>query len=198
MTRTARDSTTITTDTASKEHTTMSVRRIAAASTLVALAVAVPTLPAQAAPADDPARPEHASQSALVAQVRAATARFHDVDVAIAEGYVDTHECSASADGAMGIHFVNPALIAPGAPVDPTRPPVLMYGPSASGDLELWGVEFFEPDVGQPTPVFGTVAFDGPMPGHDPEMPVHYDLHVWTGKHNPSGLYAPFNPSLSC
>ncbi|WP_353816317.1 hypothetical protein [Agromyces sp. SYSU T00266] len=188
-----------TTDTTEpKEITTMSIRRLTAAGALVALAVAVPTLPAQAAPSSDPARPDHATQSALVAQVRAATAHFHDVDVALAEGYVDTHECSSSPDGAMGIHFVNPALIAPGAQVDPTRPPVLMYGPSASGDLELWGVEFFEPDVGQPTPMFGTVPFDGPMPGHDPEMPVHYDLHVWTGQHNPSGLYAPFNPSLSC
>ncbi|RXZ42408.1 hypothetical protein ESO86_15925 [Agromyces binzhouensis] len=177
----------------------MSIRRITVASTLVALVAAAPALPAQAAqPSDEPGRPDHASQAALVAQVRAGTARFHDVDVAIAEGYLDTHECSASPAGAMGIHFINPALIAPGAPVDPSRPPVLMYGPSASGELELWGAEFFEPDVGQPTPMFGTVPFDGPMPGHDAEMPVHYDLHVWTGKHNPAGLHAPFNPSLSC
>ncbi|GAA1060988.1 PepSY domain-containing protein [Agromyces bracchium] len=198
MTPTTTDHTATTGTTEPKEITTMSIRRLTAVGALVALAVAVPTLPAQAAPAGELPRPDHASQAALVAQVRAATARFHDVEVALAEGYVDTHECSSSPDGAMGIHFINPALIAPGAPVDPTRPPVLMYGPSASGELEFWGVEFFEPDVGQPTPVFGTVAFDGPMPGHDPEMPVHYDLHVWTGKHNPSGLYAPFNPSLSC
>ena len=98
----------------------------------------------------------------------------------------------------MGYHFVNPALVAPGAPVDPAHPPVLMYGPSAAGGLELWGAEFFEPNIGQPTPVFGTQSFDGPMPGHEPGMPEHYDLHVWTGKHNPAGLYAPFNPSLSC
>jgi hypothetical protein len=29
-------------------------------------------------------------------------------------------------------------------------------------------------------------------------MPVHYDLHVWLYADNPSGLFAPFNPSLSC
>jgi len=35
------------------------------------------------------------------------------------------------------------------------------------------------------------------MPGHD-AMPVHYDLHVWVAERNPSGLFAPFNPTLSC
>ena len=29
-------------------------------------------------------------------------------------------------------------------------------------------------------------------------MPVHYDLHVWLWKHNPSGVFAPFNPDASC
>ncbi|HUG65708.1 MAG TPA: hypothetical protein VMK83_10860 [Gaiellaceae bacterium] len=41
-------------------------------------------------------------------------------------------------------------------------------------------------------------AFDGPMPGHNPFMPVHYDLHVWVAEHNPSGVFALFNPALSC
>ncbi|WP_448810506.1 hypothetical protein [Agromyces bauzanensis] len=175
-------------------------RTIVAAGLLAALAVGAQALPAAAQPDDLPAaaRPAHAAQAALLAEVRAATARFHDVDVAIAEGYQSTHECASSPDGAMGIHFVNPALIAPGAPVDPTKPPMLTYGPSASGELELWAVEYFEPEIGQPRPMLGDQPFDGPMPGHDADMPVHYDLHVWTGKHNPQGTYAPFNPSVSC
>ncbi len=28
-------------------------------------------------------------------------------------------------------------------------------------------------------------------------MPRHYDLHVWAWKHNPAGLFAPFNPKVS-
>ncbi|MBM7505253.1 hypothetical protein ACFPER_13700 [Agromyces aurantiacus] len=176
----------------------MRVHRIlTTAAVLAAVAVAGTAVPASARPVDA-IRPDHASQAALVAELRAATARFHDVDVAIAEGYLPAEECSASPAGAMGHHFVNPALIAPGAPVDASKPPVLLYGPSASGELEFWGAEFFEPNIGQPTPVFGTQQFDGPMPGHEPGMPEHYDLHVWVGKHNPDGLYAPFNPSVSC
>jgi hypothetical protein len=29
-------------------------------------------------------------------------------------------------------------------------------------------------------------------------MPIHYDLHVWLWQHNPSGLFAPWNPDVTC
>jgi hypothetical protein len=29
------------------------------------------------------------------------------------------------------------------------------------------------------------------MAGHSPDMPEHYDLHVWTWRHNPAGATAP-------
>ena len=41
-------------------------------------------------------------------------------------------------------------------------------------------------------------TFDGPMPGHNSDMPWHYDLHVWFWEDNPGGLFAPFNSALSC
>jgi len=65
----------------------------------------------------------------------------------------------------------------------------------------LAGVEYlvFEDDVttDDPPSLFGQ-EFDGPMAGHAPGMPVHYDLHVWFWHDNPNGLFAPFNPALSC
>ena len=36
--------------------------------------------------------------------------------------------------------------------------------------------------------------FDGPMEGHEPGQPVHYDLHAWMWRHNPAGELAQFNP----
>jgi len=36
------------------------------------------------------------------------------------------------------------------------------------------------------------------MPGHSRVMPIHYDLHVWLWESNASGMFAPFNPELSC
>ena len=38
------------------------------------------------------------------------------------------------------------------------------------------------------------MPFDGPMLGHEPGMPIHYDLHAWLWKQNPSGMFARWNP----
>lgn len=162
---------------------------------LVLAATVTAIAPAQAAPpADSPS-----ALNKLLAQTRAGVAKYHDVDAALAAGYVPISECvEAPGVGAMGVHYLNPALVNPGAPVNPGEPEMLTYGPSASGELELWSAEFFQPDVGQPTPTYGSQPFDGPMPGHGPGAPVHYDLHVWVGKHNPAGMFADFNPSLHC
>jgi hypothetical protein len=29
-------------------------------------------------------------------------------------------------------------------------------------------------------------------------MPVHYDLHVWLWQDNPAGMFALFNPTVTC
>ncbi|MBA2720346.1 MAG: hypothetical protein H0U52_14075 [Chloroflexi bacterium] len=80
----------------------------------------------------------------------------------------------------------------------------LLYAPNQDGQLKLVGVDYLKADAGgslatagdRPS-VFGT-PFDGPMPGHGPGMPVHYDLHVWLAERNPNGLFAQWNPAISC
>jgi hypothetical protein len=54
------------------------------------------------------------------------------------------------------------------------------------------------PSIDNPAPVLFGRTFDGPMPGHAPGMPWHYDLHVWAWEHNPAGTFSQFNPSLAC
>ncbi|GAB6859828.1 hypothetical protein [Microbacterium xylanilyticum] len=166
---------------------------ITAAATAV-LAIATIATTASGAQA---ASPSDATTEQMVAQVRAAAAHLKTAEDAIAAGYIPLGECVEGPDGAMGVHYLNPALVHPGV-VDPSYPPMLTYGTSASGRTELWAAEFYEPDLGQPTPTFGSQPFDGPMPGHSPGMPTHYDLHVWVGAHNPAGLFADFNPAVHC
>jgi hypothetical protein len=36
------------------------------------------------------------------------------------------------------------------------------------------------------------------MFGHAPGMPIHYDLHVWLWKKNPSGMFAARTPDARC
>lgn len=136
--------------------------------------------------------------------VKAATAKYHSLQQAAADGFSAHHEpCVSSPAGAMGVHHVHPARVVD-ASLDPRTPEALLYVPDSRGASTLAGVEYIYADDDQdlttdadrPT-LFGQ-PFDGPMPGHGPNMPVHYDLHVWLWSDNPSGVFAPFNPSLSC
>ncbi len=132
-----------------------------------------------------------------LASVRQATVKYHDITRALADGYIPVSGCETLPGvGAMGIHYLNPALASDLA-IDPTRPEILLYAPSEDG-LRLVGVEYFVANVGQPHPqLFGRV-FDGPMAGHGPGMPEHYDLHAWLWQANPQGVFAAWNPRVSC
>jgi hypothetical protein len=158
-----------------------------------------------------------------LAAVRRATAAFHEVERAIEAGYADPRggHCDESAAGVMGIHGANPALLQSQA-LDPAQPEVLLYLPTGGGSVRLTGVEYVQPvllrnpDTGvvapwfaqtpwpsnyivvTPTPQLFGQTFQGPMPGHVPGMPWHWDLHVWVWANNPSGMFAQWNPALSC
>ncbi len=132
-----------------------------------------------------------------LAAARKATARYHDVSRAIADGYVPAQHCvGVPGVGGMGYHYVNPSL-ARDLALDPLRPELLLYAPTANG-LKLVGVEYFVAAVGQSSPVLFNRPLDGPMAGHEPGMPTHYDLHVWLWQANPNGIFAALNPNVSC
>jgi hypothetical protein len=95
------------------------------------------------------------------AEVRAATERFQDVEVALAEGYIrDPADMCETADmmgrpasaGAMGVHYFRPDLLGITAPPNPRvsgagiytdfrAPAILLYEPQANGSLQLVAVE---------------------------------------------------------
>jgi hypothetical protein len=135
-----------------------------------------------------------------LALARRASARFHNVEAALAAGYgaitikgdlcVTHHHL-----GAMGIHYLNPALV--DGTLDPSAPELLLYEPTEQG-LRLIAVEYFTPDSGQAHPRLFARLMDGPNSTLEPEIPRHYSLHVWAWKHNPAGMFAPYNPSVSC
>ena len=139
-------------------------------------------------------------------KVRQATAKYHDVNVALADGFVPTPHCIAEPGlGVMGIHYINPPRLMD-TEVNILEPEILLYVESGNG-LKLVGVEYWfsigAPDTPVPNPaplapvIFGR-PMDGPMPAHEPGQPPHYDLHAWVWQANPSGIFAPFNPNVSC
>jgi hypothetical protein len=63
-----------------------------------------------------------------LAEVRAATAKYHDVNEALLDGYVPVGGCVALPSGpAMGIHYVN--IQAVDAELDVAEPEILVYAP---------------------------------------------------------------------
>jgi len=140
-----------------------------------------------------------------LAQVRQATAKYQDVNVALADGFIRTPACVASPDGGMGIHFINPARLMDPA-VNILEPEILLYNETPDG-MKLLGVEYFYgigapdthvPNPAPPSPVLFGRTFDGPMEQHDPGQPPHYDLHVWIWQANPSGMFTKWNPNVKC
>ena len=142
-------------------------------------------------------------------RVALATERYMNVATALADGFIQASPCEAvSGVGAMGHHYLNPARM--DGRIVLTEPEVLLYIPEG-GQLRLAGVEYILPIVQNGQPYFGTAmpatgaaptimgqTFQGPMPGHNPAMPWHFDLHVWLFDDNPAGRFAQFNPRLRC
>jgi hypothetical protein len=140
----------------------------------------------------------------LLYQARRATRAFRDLEAAKAAGYEQASDCEDDPKyGAMGIHYANPKLVADGK-LDIERPEILVYQPTLSGKLRLGAIEYFQADADQDLatdedrPWMFDVPFDGPMLGHNAEMPIHYDLHVWLYRHNPAGVFAMWNPAVEC
>jgi hypothetical protein len=138
--------------------------------------------------------PVSGTGNALLKEVHAASARYHSTKQAEAAGYVADPFCvEVPGVGGMGHHWVNSGLVDP--VFEATRPEVMLYAPDRNGTLKLVAVEYIVIDAGQPAPTFDGQPFDV---GGTPVPVAHWSLHVWLGKPNPSGLFAPFNPDVDC
>lgn len=132
-----------------------------------------------------------------LATLRKLTAAYHDPATAAKHGWtIPVTGCMANGDaGAMGEHVGNGAYIG-----DPTprveQPELLMYEPGPNGQRRLVGVEYIIPyDLyardNTPPVLFGRefARVDGSLV---------WGLHVWVWAENPTGMFEPWNPKVSC
>ncbi len=177
---------------------------LAIAGFLIALAVQ----PAMAEQQSEHSHASHTSStpiSPLVDKVRVATAKYLDINVAAADGWVRATPCvSGPQSGAMGVHYVLPARVGDGA-LDANEPEALIYEPLPNGAMRLVGVEFIviAGDWAKMHPEGGTPAVDGHLTNYVGEpnrygLPAFYELHVWAWENNPSGAFADFNTRVTC
>jgi hypothetical protein len=123
--------------------------------------------------------------------------------------------------GAMGVHYVHPGLLGitkppsprvdgDGTHIDFRRPAILIYEPQRDGSMELVAVEnlvfarSWQAAGHDVPPTFHAVPYDTMT--DDPATEAdeahmfepHFDRHVWIYRRNPNGVFAPFNPAVTC
>src|SRR5947209_7850383 len=143
-------------------------------------------------------------QGELIKLVRQATERFQDVSVAEKEGYRLEFGCVSGDDfGAMGLHYVNDALVGHGV-VDATRPQIILYEAQPNGRLKLTGADYLvladawdASHPGVPPQLMGQIFHYFASPNRF-GLPAFYTLHVWAWKENPMGAFVNWHPHVSC
>lgn len=124
--------------------------------------------------------------------------------------------------GAMGVHYFRPDLLGVTTPPNPRvngtgthtdflNPSILIYEPQPDGAMQLVAVENLTFEAAWKAaghsrpPAFHGVPYD--YMRDDPRtekideahmFEPHYDRHVWIYRDNPTGMFAQFNPKVTC
>lgn len=123
--------------------------------------------------------------SKQLSDVRKATVKYHDINVAFDEGYTTDYFLVPN----MGIHLVREDLLFDDSILDPLSPEVLVYEPKKNGGYKLVAVEYMT--LGSERPSLFDQQFDnGPFPGS-------FALHAWVWQANPDGMFHHTNPNVA-
>src|SRR5690348_14258020 len=146
-----------------------------------------------------------AAPAALVQAVREATRQFLDVNNAGPAGYGPAFGCVSGPDhGAMGIHYINGALVGDGE-IDVAHPEALIYEPEGN-KRRLVGVEYIvdaatwlsNKDHDNLPPVLEGQTFQFIGAPNRFNLPALFELHVWAWRDNPQGAFVDWNNNVSC
>ena len=148
----------------------------------------------------------HSHQTApakLVQDVRNATRQFLDVNNAGPAGYGPAFGCVSGPDhGAMGIHYVNGALVGDGE-IQLEYPEALIYEPVGNA-RRLVGVEYI---VDAATWLKAHNNVPPSLDGQDFQLVAapnrfalkpFFELHVWAWRDNPQGAFVDWNNAVTC
>ena len=125
-----------------------------------------------------------------LARARSATAKYHDVAQAEADGYVN-FDLYVTGEG---YHYIKFSLL--DANFDPEQPEMLLYSPVPGEDrLELAGVEYLVPIALSPDAPAGFTG-DADQWRNDAEGFGLWELNAWIWLHNPEGMFAHDNPRV--
>ena len=141
-------------------------------------------------------------------QVKEGLAQFRSVPVAEGAGYKLLLDAKGIAcidlpgTGGMGVHYVNSALVGDGS-VDPATPEAVVFEPDGRGRLHLAAAEYvvleeaWDSQHNDKPSLFGQTFALTPA-GNRYGLPAFYSLHAWLFDHNPAGMFAMWNPAVTC
>ncbi len=135
--------------------------------------------------------------------LRTATAKYHDLSVALADGFTPfsttggtTPTCFDHAgQGGMGVHYVHDI----DDTVDPMDPEAMVYEIVDPDHLRLVAVEYIVP-ANFVEDTAGNVVNLPSVLGQDFHKNTTlgvYVLHGWIWENNPAGVFSDFNPNVS-
>jgi hypothetical protein len=135
-----------------------------------------------------------------VAQLRRATAKFHQPEAAQAAGYDSVegldHCFFSPGVGGMGYHLINVDKL--DTTVEPLHPEAMVYRPQANGQLKLVAVEYIVPAEAWDAEGHGQLPSVLDRSFHLNEALGVYVLHAWIWENNPAGMFEDWNPKVSC
>jgi len=122
-----------------------------------------------------------------LAKARRATAKYHRVQQAEADGYINLNFCEEG----EGCHWLKPSLL--DGEFDPAQPEILLYLPDGDG-WRLVAVEYVVPL--SVSPGVAPAGFTGNEDHwrEDSEGVGLWELTVWLWLDNPTGLFEQHNP----
>lgn len=128
--------------------------------------------------------------------LRQVTAPFRTFDAALAAGWsAKITSCMSDPSlGGMGFHYGNTALI--DGTVQVNKPQLLLYEPKADGSEELVAVEYIIPYSAHARSDAAPELFGQKFKQNDTFQ--LWGLHAWVWDENPSGIFASWNPRVTC
>ena len=131
-----------------------------------------------------------------LATLRRVVAPLHDFSAAQTAGWsAKITACMADPTaGAMGFHYGNVGLIDGAVRVD--EPELLLYEPEKNGQLRLVAVEYVLPYTFHPRDAAAPELFGQQFKRNDRFQ--LWGLHASVGEENPSGMFASWNPRVTC
>jgi len=155
-----------------------------------------PTSPSSALVADDVG----ATADQQLAAARAGTAKYHDFQQAVDDGFVATPNACIPGEG---IHYRAPTSLPNSAldcTFDPANPEVLHYVPKPNGELQLVGVEYLiARSASCGTLTAAPQGFSGDADEWELEIGgTVWALNAWIWQGVPDGIFAFRSDKITC